>query len=126
MIEEPNDDSGDLLVILRHGPHGTSYLKEGLDTALVAAAFGRRVSLLFMASGVAALVPGQGAGPLGQKGTQPTLAMLEMYDIDRLFVDGAGLAELGVAPETLTPDAIVIEGDAIAALMAEHALVLTF
>ena len=52
--------------------------------------------------------------------------MLEMYDIDRLFVDGAGLAELGVAPETLTPDAIVIEGDAIAALMAEHALVLTF
>jgi tRNA 2-thiouridine synthesizing protein C len=81
---------------------------------------------LFLASGVAALVPGQGAGPLGQKGTQPTLAMLEMYDIDRLFVDGAGLAELGVAPETLTPDAIVIEGDAIAALMAEHALVLTF
>ena len=126
MIEEPNDDSGDLLVILRHGPHGTSYLKEGLDTALVGAAFGRRVSLLFMASGVAALVPGQGVGPLGQKGTQPTLAMLEMYDIDRLFVDGAGLAELGVAPETLTPDATVIEGDAIAALMAEHALVLTF
>src|SRR5690554_1089031 len=84
---------GDLLVILRHAPHGTSWLREGLDAALVAAAFGRRVTLLFMGEGVTALLPGQAAGPLGQKGTAPTLEMLEMYDIETLLVEAEARSE---------------------------------
>ncbi|WP_372613521.1 DsrE family protein, partial [Halomonas sp.] len=85
----PQVQPRDLLVILRRGPHGSSRLREGLDTALVAAAFGRTVTLLFMGEGVTALVAGQKAGPLGQKGTAATLEMLEMYDIDRLLVEAS-------------------------------------
>ncbi|MFB9146492.1 DsrE family protein [Halomonas alkalicola] len=117
---------GDLLVILRHAPHGTSWLREGLDAALVAAAFGRRVTLLFMGEGVTALVPGQANGPLGQKGTAPTLEMLEMYDIDTLLVEAEALARFGLAVEGLMLPARAVAAAQLPALTADHSLVLTF
>ncbi|GHE19515.1 sulfurtransferase complex subunit TusC [Halomonas urumqiensis] len=117
---------GDLLVILRHGPHGSSLLREGLDAALVAAAFGRDVSLLFMGEGISALVRDQQVGPLGQKGTAATLQMLEMYDIDRLLVDGEGLAGLGLAPRDLMLPVEVLDSSAMAVQPKVHRLVLTF
>lgn len=118
--------SAELLVILRHAPHGSSWLKEGLDIALVAAAFDRRVTLLFMGEGVTALLEGQQAGPLGQKGTAATLAMLEMYDIDSLLVEKRGLDELGLASDQLMLPTREVTEDGIAALVASHSLVLNF
>ncbi len=117
---------GDLLVILRHGPHGTSWLREGLDAALVAAAFGRRVTLLFMGEGVTALVPGQKSGPLGQKGTSPTLEMLEMYDIDTLLVETEALALFGLRADGLMLSAREVEAAELDELASTHSLVLTF
>ncbi|MCE9684188.1 sulfurtransferase complex subunit TusC [Halomonas alkalisoli] len=117
---------GDVLVILRHPPHGSSWLREGLDAALVAAAFGQAVSLLFQGDGVLALLQGQGAGPLGQKGTSATLDMLAMYDIESLFLDATSLARLGLSTDSLQLPAIPLEPPSIAALIAGHRLVLTF
>ncbi|RTR05000.1 sulfurtransferase complex subunit TusC [Halomonas nitroreducens] len=119
-------EPGDLLVILRHGPHGTSWLREGLDAALVAAAFGRRVSLLFMGEGVSALVTGQQAGPLGQKGTAPTLEMLAMYDIETLWVEDEALSSLGLAEGDLMLPTRPLAAEAIERAVAAHPLVLTF
>lgn len=116
----------DMLVILRHSPHGSSWLREGLDAALVAAAFGRGVSLLFMGEAVAALVHGQQAGPLGQKGTATTLEMLEMYDIETLLVEEAALEALGLDPGDLMLPVTLLSPPAIAAQPAAHRLVLTF
>ncbi|WP_299311095.1 DsrE family protein [uncultured Halomonas sp.] len=121
-----SNEQGDLLVILRHGPHGTSWLREGLDAALVAAAFGRRVTLLFMGEGVTALLPGQGGGPLGQKGTAPTLEMLEMYDIETLLVEAEALARYGLDADSLMLPVASVGQDRIAELTASHPLVLTF
>ncbi|MDN3555056.1 sulfurtransferase complex subunit TusC [Halomonas maura] len=119
-------ETGELLVILRHGPHGTSWLREGLDAALVAAAFGRRVSLLFMGEGVSALVSGQQAGPLGQKGTAPTLEMLAMYDIETLWVEAEALASLGLAEGDLMLPSRPLVAESIERAVAAHPLVLTF
>jgi len=116
----------DLLVILRHAPHGSSWLKEGLDVALVAAAFDRRVTLLFLGEGITALLDGQQAGPLGQKGTAPTLVMLEMYDIDGLLVEARAMDRLGLASEQFMLPARCVADDEIAALVAGHTLVLNF
>ena len=60
--------AGDLLVILRHAPHGSSWLREGLDTALVAAAFGQRVTLLFAGEGVLALLDRSDSRAAGAEG----------------------------------------------------------
>ena len=43
------------LVIIRHAPYSSNALREGLDVALVAAAFGQAVNLLFLGQGVLAL-----------------------------------------------------------------------
>ncbi|WP_027961847.1 sulfurtransferase complex subunit TusC [Halomonas halodenitrificans] len=118
--------SAELLVILRHAPHGSSWLKEGLDVALVAAAFDRRVTLLFMGEGVTALLEGQQAGPLGQKGTAATLEMLEMYDIDSLVVEKRSLDALGLSGDQLMLPTREVTEEGIAALVASHALVLNF
>ncbi|GGX78639.1 protein TusC [Litchfieldella qijiaojingensis] len=117
---------GDLLVILRHGPHGNSWLREGLDAALVAAAFGQRVSLLFLGEGVMALLKDQQEGPLGQKGTQPMLEMLGMYDIETLLVDRRALSERGIEVDDLCVSVSLVEGEAIAGALAHHRQILNF
>ncbi|MBA2777436.1 sulfurtransferase complex subunit TusC [Billgrantia kenyensis] len=118
--------TGDLLVILRHPPHGSSWLREGLDAALVAAAFGQSVSLLFQGDGVLALAKGQQTGPLGQKGTAATLDMLSMYDIDSLHVEETALERFGLEAKQLQLPARIADGDSISHLLAGHRLVLTF
>ncbi|MFP4137718.1 MAG: sulfurtransferase complex subunit TusC [Halomonas sp.] len=117
---------GDLLVILRHAPHGSSWLREGLDVGLVAAAFERRVTLLFLGEGALALLEGQGAGALGQKGTAPTLAMLEMYDIERLLVEEAALRDFGMDEDALLLPARPVSAAQVAEELASHPLVLNF
>lgn len=125
-METATVPEGDILVILRHPPHGSSWLREGLDAALVAAAFGQAVSLLFQGDGVLALLQGQGPGPLGQKGTSATLDMLAMYDIESLFLDASSLSRLGLSTDSLQLPASPLEPPSIAALIAGHRLVLTF
>lgn len=120
------ESGGEVLVILRHAPHGSSWLREGLDAALVAAAFGRRVSLLFCGEGVMALLPNQQAGPLGQKGTQAVLEMLEMYDIDTLLVESTALEERGLCTDDLLLPVTELSAESMAEALSRHALVLNF
>lgn len=115
-----------MLVVLRHAPHGSSWLREGLDVALVGAAFGQTVSLLFLGDGVEALVAGQQSGPLGQKGTHPTLDMLAMYDIDTLFVDAESLARRGLTMEDLQLPVTLVEAASLPDLFASHAPIFNF
>lgn len=122
----PPSATGELLVILSHAPHGSSLLREGLDMALVAAAFGRRVSLLFMGQGSWALQPGQGEGALGQKGTQSTLEMLEMYDIDNIMVEAESLELLGLESSDLVLSVSVVDAASVQQAIASHTLVMNF
>lgn len=125
-MDDLHELESELLVILRHGPHGSSWLREGLDAALVAAAFGRKVSLLFMGEGVMALCRGQESGPLGQKGTAATLTMLEMYDIDSLWVETAALQRLGLSTQDLMLPTRPVTSETLAIMIAAAPLVLTF
>ncbi len=116
----------DLLVILRHPPHGSSWLREGVDVALVAAAFGQAVGLLFQGDGVFALVEGQRAGPLGQKGTHAQLAMLEMYDIERLWVSASALRARGLTPVDLMLPVQLLDAEALERLVHAQPRTLLF
>ena len=116
----------DLLIVLRHPPHGSQWLREGLDVALVAAAFGQRVGLLFQGDGVYALLKDQQAGALGQKGTHPQMAMLEMYDIDTLWVSETALAERELSADDLMLPVVPLNAEAVAELFARHPRTLIF
>ncbi len=115
-----------ILVILRHAPHDSSWLREGLDVALVAAALGQAVTLLFLGDGVEALRSGQQAGPLGQKGSHTTLDMLAMYDIEDIRVDAESLTRRGLTVEQLNWPASRVSGGALHDLLATSAAVFNF
>ncbi|WP_386083878.1 sulfurtransferase complex subunit TusC [Vreelandella sp. F11] len=115
-----------LLVIIRHAPHGSNWLREGLDAALVAAAFGQSVHLLFMGQGIMALLKEQGSGAPGQKATLPTIDMLEMYDIDKLWVTEGALQEMHLSADALVEGVTMIAEQEVPELLQQHAQILNF
>ncbi|MHB0775449.1 sulfurtransferase complex subunit TusC [Halomonas sp. WWR20] len=115
-----------ILVMLRHAPHGSSWVREGLDVALVGAALGQQVSLLVTGDGVTALLKEQGAGPLGQKGTHPQFDMLEMYDVETILVDREALTCRGLAVDDLRVSVTLLSAEDIAKTLASHSLIFTF
>lgn len=114
------------LITLSRAPYDSNALREGLDVALVAAAFGEPVTLLFQGQGVLALVKDQAAGAPGQKAVHPILAMLEMYDIDELLVAEGSLLRLGLTAEQVIPAARVIEDATLPALYRDARDILHF
>lgn len=114
------------LVIIRHAPFSSNALREGLDVALVAAAFGQVVNLLFMGQGVLALVKEQTAGAPGQKATLPTIDMLEMYDIDQLLVPRQALEALNLNADQLVDGVTIITDNGLSELLNRHSNVLNF
>lgn len=114
------------LVIIRHAPYSSNALREGLDVALVAAAFGQTVSLLFLGQGVLALLKEQKTGAPGQKATLPTIDMLEMYDIDQLLVPQSALDALHLQVDQLVEGATVVADAGLPELLHRHSQVMNF
>ncbi|KUJ87365.1 MAG: tRNA 2-thiouridine synthesizing protein C [Halomonas sp. 54_146] len=122
----PMSASDALLVVIRHAPHSSNVLREGLDAALVAAAFGKPVHLLFMGQGVMALLKEQGSGAPGQKATLPTIDMLEMYDIDKLMVPEETLQAMHISPDQLVEGITLVASEDLPSLFQQHAQILNF
>lgn len=114
------------LVIIRHAPHSANQLREGLDVALVAAAFGHQVSLLFIGQGVLALLKDQTVGAPGQKATLPTIAMLEMYDIDQLLVPEETLSAFNLHVDQLVEGVTLVTAKEMPGLLQRYTQVLNF
>jgi|TARA_R110002049_G_scaffold35037_9_gene113482 tRNA 2-thiouridine synthesizing protein C len=115
-----------LLVIIRHAPHNSSWLREGLDAALVAAAFGQPVHLLFMGQGILALLKEQGSGAAGQKATLPTIDMLEMYDIEKLWVTEEALKGMHLTTDALVEGVTLLAEQQVPGLLQQHSNILNF
>ncbi|UXZ55606.1 sulfurtransferase complex subunit TusC [Halomonas sp. 7T] len=122
----PVSNENERLVIIRHAPFSSNALREGLDVALVAAAFGQVVNLLFMGQGVLALVKEQATGAPGQKATLPTIDMLEMYDIDQLLVTARDLEALNLNADKLVDGVTIITDNELPELLNRHSNVLNF
>ncbi|WP_447553049.1 DsrE family protein [Vreelandella sp. EE22] len=114
------------LITLSHAPFQSNRLKEGLDAALVAAAFGQAVKLLFLGQGALALIKDQASGAPGQKAVLPTISMLEMYDIEELLVPRESLKAWGIEPEQLIASATVITQETLGELYQRSINILHF
>lgn len=113
-----------LLVVMHRAPYSGEQPGEMLDAALVAAAFGMDVSLLFQGDGVWQLLAGQNGKALERKTLLAQLQALELYDIQRLYVDSASLAERGLDSTPLGLAAETLDEARIRQLHAGHDLVL--
>lgn len=123
---ETSQQDNQILVIFRKAPAGSAWAREALDLALVGAAFGQKVSLLFMGDGVFQLLEQQNPKLIGQKGTQAMMQALPMYEIDNLYVEGHSLAERGLDLEQLAVNCQVLNADEMPKLLQQHQQVFNF
>lgn len=115
-----------LLIVIRSAPHAGIRLRESLDALLVGAAFGRAVVPLFMGQGVLALLPDQTPGAPGQKSTLPIIRMLEMYDVDTLYLAERDAAVRGLSQTDFVTSAKTLDTGQVQALYHSAKHVLTF
>ena len=87
----------------RHAPHGTNYAQEGLEVALIGAAFDQDVSIAFVDDGVFQLKTGQDSTDLGLKNFTATFRALGDYEVTKIYVEQESLEQRGLNADDLMP-----------------------
>jgi len=129
MSEEMMEEGGAIkkfLYVNRKAPYGTIYALESLEVVLIGAAFEQDVSLVFMDDGVYQLCKGQDTAGVAMKNFSPTYRALEMYDVEKLYVDQASMEARGLTADDLVVDVEVLGSEQIADLMADQDVILSF
>lgn len=114
------------LYVNRRQPHGTVYALESLETVLIGAAFDQDVSVLFIDDGVFQLKKEQAPESIDVKNFSKTYRALEMYDVEKLFVEKESLEERGLTENDLLVDVEVIPGASVKELVDQHDVILSF
>lgn len=114
------------MFVNRKAPYGTIHALESLEVVLIAATFDQDVSLVFVDDGVYELLKGQNSKAIGIKNFSPTYRALEGYDVEKLFVERESLEARGLTEQDLLVPVEVLSSAALAALMAEQDVVLSF
>lgn len=91
------------MYINRRAPHGTNYAQEGLEVALIGAAFDQDVSLAFVDDGVFQLKTAQDTGGIGLKNFTAAFRALGDYEVKRLYVERESLERRGLSAGDLMP-----------------------
>ncbi len=110
----------------RKAPYGTIYAWESLEVVLIGAAFEQDVSLVFMDDGVYQMTKGQETAGIGMKNFSKTYAALEMYDVEKLYVERESMEARGISEEDLLVDVQVLSRAEIADLLEEQDVILSF
>jgi tRNA 2-thiouridine synthesizing protein C len=91
------------MYINRTAPYGSIYALEGLEVALIGAAFDQDVSMAFVDDGVFQLKKGQDTSESDMKNFSPAYRALGDYDITRLYVEKESLQARGLSLDDLMP-----------------------
>jgi len=114
------------MYINRTAPYGTIYALEALEVVLIGAAFEQDVSMVFIDDGVYQLKKNQDTDGIEMKNFSKTYRALEMYDVEKLYVDKQSLEERGLTEDDLLVDVEIKTTDELTALMEEQDVVLSF
>jgi tRNA 2-thiouridine synthesizing protein C len=114
------------MFVNRKAPYGTIYALESLEVVLITATFDQDVSLVFIDDGVYELVKGQQTKDIGMKNFSPSYRALDGYDVEKLYVDQASLAQRGLTEKDLLVPVEVLDAQAMGRLMAEQDVILSF
>jgi tRNA 2-thiouridine synthesizing protein C len=82
--------------------------------------------VVFADDGVFQLKKGQDTKELGMKNFSPTFRALEMYDVEKLYVEKESLEARGLTEEDLVVPVEVLSNSEIGKLMEQQDVVLSF
>tara|TARA_B100001778_G_C18488159_1_gene583751 strand:+ start:88 stop:471 length:384 start_codon:yes stop_codon:yes gene_type:complete len=114
------------LYVNRRAPHGTVYAHEALEVVLIGAAFDQDVSLAFIDDGVFQLKKGQDTSEIYTKNFSKIYSALEMYDVEKLFVEKESLESRGLTEDDLSVEVKVIDSSEMKKLMSDSEVVFNF
>ncbi len=114
------------MFVNRKAPYGTIHALESLEVVLIAATFDQDCSLVFIDDGVYELVKGQNTKAIGMKNFSPTYRALDGYDTEKLYVDEESMQARGLTEDDLLVPVQVLSTAAMAALMADQDVILSF
>ncbi len=91
------------MYINRRAPHGSNYAQEGLEVALIGAAFAQQVVIAFIDDGVFQLKTNQDPKAIGVKNFTAAFGALADYEIQKIFVEQESLSQRGLTAADLMP-----------------------
>lgn len=129
MSDEMTEEGGVIkkfMFVNRTAPYGTVYALESLEVVLISAAFEQDACVLFADDGVYQLKKGQNTDALGMKNFSPTYRALEMYDVEKLYVDKESMEARGLKEDDFIVDVEVKTSAEIVSMMEEMDMVLNY
>ena len=130
MDEMPEEYTGGVvkkfMYVNRRAPHGTIYAQESLEVVLIGAAFEQDVSIVFIDDGVFQIRKDQDTAAIETKNFSKTFRALEMYDVEKLYVEEESLSARGMTANDLNVDVEVKTSEEIGRLMEEQDVILSF
>ncbi|WP_160063839.1 sulfurtransferase complex subunit TusC [Psychromonas sp. L1A2] len=113
-------------IVNRRAPHGTTHAREALDLSLALSAFNESLSLFFIGDGVYQLLAKHQADLILQKDFQPMLQMLELYDVEQIYVCQQSLSIRNISVEQLVIKTTLLSTDEINSQLAMQDQLLSF
>lgn len=113
-------------IVNRRPPHGTTHAREALDLTLALSAFNESLSLFFIGDGVYQLLAKHQADLILQKDFQPMLQMLELYDVEQIYVCQQSLLIRNISVEQLMIKTTLLSTDEIKSHLAKQDQLLSF
>lgn len=89
-------------IINQSFPHGSAAGRESLDAVLALSAFSEDIAVFFIDDGVFQLLPDQDPSKILQRNYLPTFGMLDLYDIEQVFVCQQSCEQRGIDPQALS------------------------
>ena len=114
------------LYINRRPPHGSIYAHEALEVVLIGAAFDQDVSLAFIDDGVYQLKKNQDTSDINTKNFSKTYGALEMYDVEKLYVEKESLEQRGLSEDDLMVDVKILTSDEMKKIITNSEVILNF
>ncbi len=128
-MEEDGNPTGvtkKFMYINRRAPYGTIYALEGLEVVLIGAAFEQDVSVVFLDDGVFQLKKGQDTTDSEMKNFSPAYRALEMYDVEKLYVEKESMDVRGLTEDDLIVPVEVIGKSELTMLMEQQDVILNY
>lgn len=112
--------------VFKTSPHGSNSGREGLDAVLASSAYTEDLALYFLGDGVFQLLKHQQPQAILSRDYIATFKMLELYDIENVYVCAQSLSVRGLCSDDLLIDVIVLEKQTLVEQLHQCQQLLTF
>lgn len=114
-----SDNRKTFTFISRSAPYGCNRPQLCLDAALATAVFEQQVSYLFLGDGVYQLLKDQQGDAISSKTLSNGMETLDLYGVERVFVDEESLRQRKLDTEDLTLTVELLTGQQVKSLVRE-------